>query len=97
MRASFPGIELSEQALEAAEQNYAIVRDAYARGTLSIIDFLDAQNQAFSAERAAVNARYDFVEDYIQYQRAISHFFYLEPEVTTPEVLLGLATTYEGR
>jgi len=78
LAASYPGIGLSESALSAAKQNYNIVRDSYERGTVSIVDFLDAQNQVFSAERSAANAIYDYLDDYIRYQRSIGYFFYFD-------------------
>ena len=49
-RASFTGIELSQQASEAARKSLDLVSDAYARGAVSILDLLDAQNAALGAE-----------------------------------------------
>ena len=43
---------------------------------ISIVDFLDAQNQVFAAERSSANAVYDYLDDYMRYQRAIGYFFY---------------------
>ncbi|MCG8670098.1 MAG: TolC family protein, partial [Pseudomonadales bacterium] len=87
MSASYPGIELSENALKAAQQNYAIVRDSYERGTVSIVDFLDAQNQAFGASVSATNAVYDYLEDQIEYQRSIAYFFDLEDPTAIKNIM----------
>jgi len=76
LSASYPGIELSGNALVAAKKNYEMVRDSYERGTVSIVDFLDAQNQVFAAERSSANAVYDYLDDYMRYQRSIGYFFY---------------------
>lgn len=80
LSSSYPGMQHAEDALQAARQNYEIVRKSYERGTVSIVDFLDAQNQVFGAEISAINAVYDYLEDQISYQRAIAYFFDLSDE-----------------
>ncbi len=72
--ASFPGIELTEEAASAAGKNLELVSDAYARGAVSIIDLLDAQNVAVNAELQATNAVYDFLIDLMEAERANAHF-----------------------
>ncbi len=79
-RASFAGIELSEQAAEAARKSLALVSDSYARGAVSILDLLDAQNAALGAEQLYANAIYDFFVDLMEVQRAANRFdFFLTP------------------
>jgi outer membrane protein TolC len=73
-RASFAGIELSEQASAAAGKSLELVSDAYARGAVSILDLLDAQNAAVSAEQLYANAVYDFFVDLMEVQRAANRF-----------------------
>ena len=73
-RASFAGIDLSRQAATAANLNLELVADAYARGAVSILDLLDAQNAALNADLDAANAVYDFFIDLMQVQRAANHF-----------------------
>ncbi len=72
--ASFPGIELTQEAAEAAGKNLELVSDAYARGAVSIIDLLDAQNVAVNADLQATNAVYDFLIDLMEAERANTHF-----------------------
>jgi len=70
--ASWPAISLRREAAEAASRTRELVRDAYARGAASILDLLDAQNAALSAELAAVTAVYDFVDDWAEVERAVA-------------------------
>ncbi len=79
-RGSFLGIELSEQASEAATKSLELVSDAYARGAVSILDLLDAQDAALSADQLYANAVYDFFIDLMEVQRAANRFdFFLTP------------------
>ena len=73
-RASYPSINLSRDALDAAKRNLQLVTDSYVQGIKSIIDLLDAQNQALNAELAAANAVYDFLIDLMGLQRSIGTF-----------------------
>ncbi len=78
-RASFSGIELSRQAATAATRGRELVADAYARGAVSILDLLDAQNAALNAELLEANAIYDFFIDLMEVQRAANRFdFFLD-------------------
>ena len=79
-RASFAAIELTEEAAEAAGQNLELVADSYSRGAVSIIDLLDAQNAALSADQAVANAGHDFLIDLMELQRAANQFdFFTSP------------------
>jgi outer membrane protein TolC len=75
IRASYPGIRLANHAAEAARKNLQLVSDSYARGLKSIIDLIDAQNQALVANRQAANAVYDFIIDLMSVQRSVGDFF----------------------
>lgn len=80
---TFPGIELTRQAADAAGKNLDLVSDAYARGAVPIIDLLDAQNAALNADAQATNAIYDFLIALMQVERASGHFhLLLTPEET---------------
>ncbi len=68
--ASLVGIDLSRAAAEAAQLNYGLVREAYSRGAISIIDLLDAQNVALVADENAADAVFDFLIDLMRTQRA---------------------------
>ena len=73
-RSSYAGIGLSRAGANAARKNLKVVKDAYSRGTASILDLLDAQNAAIVAEQAAANAVHDFLKDLMEVERAISRF-----------------------
>jgi len=79
-RASYPGISLSREAAEAARRNLALITDSYIQGIKSIIDLLDAQNQALTADQAAANAVYNFLVDLMGVQRAMGSFVIFAPE-----------------
>lgn len=80
MGASRASIGLSRDAAEAARRNLDVVSDAYARGVVSVIDLLDAQNAALVAELVAANAEYDFLVDLMGVQRAVGRFdFFAAP------------------
>ncbi|MFW2368300.1 MAG: TolC family protein [Desulforhopalus sp.] len=78
-RASYPSINLSRDAVDAARRNLLLVSDSYVQGIRSIIDLLDAQNQALNAELDAANAVYNFLIDFMGVQRSIGEFFTFMP------------------
>lgn len=79
--ASFPNIRLSRDAAAAARKNLALVGEAYARGATSIIQLLDAQNAARTADQLAANAVYRFLADLCQVHRAVGGFYFLQTPV----------------
>jgi outer membrane protein TolC len=79
-RASYPAIRLSVAAAEAAGKNLGLVTDSYERGIKSIIDLLDAQNQALVSDQKAANAAHDFLVDLMSVERAVGRFFFLLAE-----------------
>ena len=81
IRASFPSIQLSRDAALASDKNLELVTDSYERGILSIIDLLDAQNQALSANLDAANSVYNFLVDLMKVQRSLGMFvFFLDQD-----------------
>ena len=83
MQASLLGIDLSQQAADAARSNLELVTDTYRRGAATIIDLLDAQNAALVADEEAANAVYDFLIDLMRVQRSVSRFdFFSTPQDT---------------
>jgi outer membrane protein TolC len=79
--ASYPSIRLSRQDAVASGKNLELVTDSYIRGVVSIIDLLDAQNAALTADQDAENAVYTFLVDLMRVQRAIGRFdFFMTPE-----------------
>ena len=77
--ASFAGIQLAEDAAAAARRNLELVTDAYQAGAVSILDLLDAQNQALVAEQVAASAVYDYLVDLMLVQRASGRFDFFTP------------------
>jgi len=86
-RASYPSITLYRQAAEAARRNLNLVTDSYVQGIKTIIDLLDAQNQALSADLDAANAVYNFLIDFMGVQRAVGEFVIFMPEDSKKEWL----------
>lgn len=68
--ASFAAIKLSDDSATAAHKNLELVTDAYAKGTVSILELLDAQNASLVADQLAANAVFDFLVDWMNVQRA---------------------------
>lgn len=80
-QSTYTAIRLSHQAADAAESHFVVVRDAYSRGTLSILDLLDAQNAALVADLRAATAVFDFVSALMEVERAAARFdFFLSPD-----------------
>ncbi len=77
--ASYANIGLSQQAADAGRKNLELVTDSYAKGVVSIIDLLDAQNASLQADEAAANALYDFLIDIMGAQRSVGQFDFLLP------------------
>ncbi len=78
--ASYTSIGLARQSAEAARRNLELVQDSYGRGVVSIIDLLDAQNAAITAEATAANAINDFLLDLMEVERAVGRFgFFVTP------------------
>ena len=71
---SHPAIRLSKEAMIAAQKNLNLVTDAYSKGLISVTDLIDAQDAALTAELSAVEAKYLFMIDWIEIQRATANF-----------------------
>jgi outer membrane protein len=78
---SWPSIDLSREAAEAADENLAMVSDAYARGAVTVTDLIDAQEAALSAGLAATDAKYGFLIDFVSVLRTMGEFeILLDPQ-----------------
>ena len=89
-QAAYGQIELSAAAAEATRKNYELVADAYARGTLSIIELLDAQDASLTATAASVDSLYNFLVTIMAVQRAVGAFDFLLPADQKMEVADGM-------
>ncbi|MCC6711978.1 MAG: TolC family protein [Candidatus Dadabacteria bacterium] len=94
-RASYPSIGFALDAADAAKKNLDIVTDSYSRGVASIIDLLDAQNAALSAELNAANAVYNFLIDLMNVQRASGKFDFFTTVEDREEFFRNLEQYYE--
>ncbi len=75
--ADYPRIDLSITAANAARRNYELVADAYARGAVTIIELLDAQDASLTADAAAADSLYRFLITIMALQRATGGFDFL--------------------
>ncbi|WP_269539224.1 TolC family protein [Cerasicoccus fimbriatus] len=81
LSSSYSDIRFSRIAADRAQKNLDIVTEKYRVGRVSIVDLLDAQNQAFVQKQNEVLSTYGFLEDLVDYMRAINWFEFL----STPE------------
>ena len=79
-QAAYGQIDLTALAAESSRKNYELVVDAYALGTISIIQLLDAQDASLSANAASIDSLYNFLITIMALQRAVGGFDYLLPE-----------------
>ena len=93
--ASWAGIELAEQAAEAARNNFELVADGYSEGLVDIINLLDAQNQALAADLAAATAVYDFLSDLMAVQRAAGEFDFFRSAADRDAFLAEMRVYFE--
>ena len=74
IRTSYPSIQLTSEASIAANKNLELVTASYERGIKSIIDLIDAQNSALTADISAASAVYNFLLDLTDLQRAMGEY-----------------------
>ena len=89
-QAAYQQIDLAVSAAEASRKNFSLVSDAYARGTVTVIELLDAQDTSLTASAAAAESLYNFLITIMSVQRAIGGYDYL----LTPEERDALAAEY---
>ena len=80
IQASYAQIELANAAAESSQRNLELVSDAYARGTVNVIQLLDAQEASLDAAAGAAEAFYGFFIDVMALQRAVGRYDFLLPE-----------------
>jgi outer membrane protein TolC len=73
--AAFAAIEQTRLASEAANKSLSVVQDSYAQGMVSILNLLDAQNQALVSGELASNAIFDFIIELMTMERALGKFY----------------------
>jgi outer membrane protein TolC len=78
-QAAYSQIDLTAKAAESSRKNFEMVSDAYARGTVTVIELLDAQDTSVEAAAAAEASLYNFLITIMALQRAVGGFDYLLP------------------
>jgi multidrug efflux system outer membrane protein len=78
--ASFERIGLALLQAQAAEENFALVNEAYLDGASTLLDLIDAQNQLISANTSARQALYQFLSDLLTLEQSIAYYPFLEED-----------------
>ena len=95
-QAAYVRIDLSVAADEASSKNFALVSDAYARGTVSIIELLDAQNASLSANGAVIDSHHQFLITIMAMQRSVGGFDFMLPADERVAFINELRTYLKG-
>jgi len=75
--ASYTNIVLSQEAERYALLNFDLIQEEYQQGRVSIINLIDAQNEALQARLNAANAGYQYIIDVLNVDRAIGVYYSL--------------------
>ena len=94
LNATYPSLEYTAQAADAARRNLESVSDAYSKGVASILDLLDAQNAALASNEAAARAQYALLGDFFVLQRAVGRFDYFLSDAERAAWLERLAAAF---
>ena len=78
--AAFERIGLAVLQAETAEENFALVREAYLDGASTLLELIDAQDQLISANTSERQALYQFLSDLLTLEQSIAYFPFLEPD-----------------
>jgi outer membrane protein len=84
---SYKKLGFAQAQVSAASRNFELVSESYQLGVASILSLLDAQSQLLSADEAAANAHYDFLEDLIAAERALSFYPFLQLDLDVERLL----------
>jgi outer membrane protein TolC/ABC-type uncharacterized transport system substrate-binding protein len=72
-------LELSREAATYAKENLELVRDAYTKGRVSVVELADAQNNALTGDLNAVGSTYEYLVSLFRMERVYGHFSLLLP------------------
>jgi outer membrane protein len=95
-QAAFVRISLSGAADEASSKNFVLVSDAYARGTVSIVELLDAQDASLSANGAVIDSHHQFLITIMALQRSVGGFDFMLPADERVAFINELRTYLKG-
>lgn len=96
VQAAYAQIDLANTAAEASRRNLDLVSDAYARGTVNVIQLLDAQDASLGASATAAQAFYGFFIEVMALQRAVGRFDYLLPAAEREAIANQFRSTMNG-
>jgi outer membrane protein TolC len=96
MRAAYAQIDLAATAAEASQKNFDLVSDAYARGTVTVIELLDAQDTSLAASAAAAESLYSFLITTMSVQRAVGGYDFLLTQEARDTLASKFRTTLTG-
>jgi outer membrane protein TolC/diadenosine tetraphosphatase ApaH/serine/threonine PP2A family protein phosphatase len=95
-QAAYQQIELSANAADASRKNFELVSDAYARGTVTVIELLDAQDTSLAASASAAESLYNFLITITVLQRAVGGYDFLRSEQERNALAAELRMTLTG-
>ncbi len=66
--------ENAQRSAELSRESLELVQDEYAKGLSSIVDLVDAQNEALSDNLNALSSEYEFLINVFNTDRAVGRF-----------------------
>lgn len=72
-------LESSQQAATYAKQSLELVQDSYAKGTVSVVELADAQNNALTGELSAISSIYEYLISLFKMERVYGRYSLLMP------------------
>lgn len=94
-KASFLTIKLAKTRADSAEKALEVVRNAYSRGAITILDLIDAQNAHRIAKEASANAVFTFLTDFVKVCRSVGTFDFILNQQTNEEWYKRLEEYFE--
>lgn len=86
----------SREAARHARENLTLVQDAYAKGTVTVVELADAQNNSLEAELDAISSTYDYLVSLFRLERLYGHYSLLLPPDSPDRILHQFITSQPG-
>lgn len=77
----YEAIQNAQRSTAASEKNLELVRDNYAKGTVSITNLLDAQTDAVNSREQEVIATYSFLINLLDLERTIGSYYFAQDNI----------------
>ncbi len=81
-------IELSRVSEQATQQSLALIENSYAKGAVTVTEFIDAQNSFLQAQLASSNALFDFLDSVIQLERTLGDYFFFDSDTQRSQEII---------